>query len=373
MKYVTRILLWPCLLLLVPVLPSSTALGQSSTLSGRVTDATDDRPMPGAVVALVGTRVGTSTDPDGRFILRDLEPGEHTVQVRYLGYESEQYEVTLSGGHGFTLNAALVSSTRPAPIKIAGAVTDADDGSPLGGANVAVQGTEVVTVANADGVFLLRNVPPGTHTLRVSLHGYETNQVELDELESGEGHIFFTTLVKNPNQERTTVSGRISDAADGSPLPGANVTVQGTKLGAATDRDGQYFVRNVPTGAQTVQVSFVGYETEEFEVTLQDGENHELDAALISSSAQYLVTISGRITDAANASPLAGATVTIQGMELGSVTDLDGRFILQNVPAGEQTVQVRFVGYRTQQFEVSLTSSEGVLLYASLNRATDQE
>ncbi len=55
------------------------------------------------------------------------------------------------------------------------------------------------------------------------------------------------------------VAGVIKDAQSGEILPGANVVVMGTRLGATTDADGAYFILNVPPGLLEVQASMVGY------------------------------------------------------------------------------------------------------------------
>ena len=55
------------------------------------------------------------------------------------------------------------------------------------------------------------------------------------------------------------VAGVIKDAKSGEVLPGANVVVLGTRLGATTDADGNYFILNVPPGLREVQASMVGY------------------------------------------------------------------------------------------------------------------
>ena len=55
------------------------------------------------------------------------------------------------------------------------------------------------------------------------------------------------------------VAGVIKDAKSGEVLPGANVVVLGTRLGATTDADGNYFILNVPPGLLEVQASMVGY------------------------------------------------------------------------------------------------------------------
>lgn len=55
------------------------------------------------------------------------------------------------------------------------------------------------------------------------------------------------------------IAGKIMDKDTGEPLPGVNVMVLGTKLGAATDSQGDYFILNVPPGTFSVQARMIGY------------------------------------------------------------------------------------------------------------------
>lgn len=56
------------------------------------------------------------------------------------------------------------------------------------------------------------------------------------------------------------ISGRVVSEA-GDPLPGANIIVEGTRLGAAADVDGDYYIVNIPPGIYNVQVSMMGYDS----------------------------------------------------------------------------------------------------------------
>lgn len=57
------------------------------------------------------------------------------------------------------------------------------------------------------------------------------------------------------------IAGTVTDKATGQPLPGANVVVVGSAMGASTDINGQYTILQVPPGTYQVQVSFVGFAT----------------------------------------------------------------------------------------------------------------
>ncbi len=56
------------------------------------------------------------------------------------------------------------------------------------------------------------------------------------------------------------ISGIVKDKATGEPLPGVNVVLKGTFLGASTDVDGFFVILNVPPGTYTVSFSYIGYQ-----------------------------------------------------------------------------------------------------------------
>ncbi|MDZ7343746.1 MAG: carboxypeptidase-like regulatory domain-containing protein, partial [candidate division KSB1 bacterium] len=57
------------------------------------------------------------------------------------------------------------------------------------------------------------------------------------------------------------IAGEVKDKDTGEPLPGVNVVVEGTTLGAATDASGRYYILLVPPGNYTVVASIIGYQT----------------------------------------------------------------------------------------------------------------
>ncbi|MCR4438346.1 MAG: TonB-dependent receptor [bacterium] len=61
------------------------------------------------------------------------------------------------------------------------------------------------------------------------------------------------------------IAGRVVDTDTNQPLPGVNVVIEGTMMGAATDADGYYFVINVPPGVYTVKASMIGYQEVRYE------------------------------------------------------------------------------------------------------------
>ncbi|MFC1547775.1 carboxypeptidase regulatory-like domain-containing protein, partial [Candidatus Neomarinimicrobiota bacterium] len=55
------------------------------------------------------------------------------------------------------------------------------------------------------------------------------------------------------------VAGVVRDVETGDMLPGANVILEGTSQGAATDVEGRYFILNVPVGEYSIRAEVIGY------------------------------------------------------------------------------------------------------------------
>jgi outer membrane receptor protein involved in Fe transport len=55
------------------------------------------------------------------------------------------------------------------------------------------------------------------------------------------------------------ITGRVFDQGTGVALPGVNVIITGTSMGAASNLNGEYFILNVPVGTYTMTASMMGY------------------------------------------------------------------------------------------------------------------
>ncbi len=64
---------------------------------------------------------------------------------------------------------------------------------------------------------------------------------------------------------------------------------------------------------------------------------------------QAAVTIGGQVADAESNAALTGAVVRVVGTRLGAVTDADGRFVVEGVPAGSYELGVSLIGYAEQR------------------------
>ena len=76
--------------------------------------------------------------------------------------------------------------------------------------------------------------------------------------------IMFLTTILTAGLFAQNLSGKLSGTvtSDGQPLVGANVVLQGTSSGAATGEDGTYYIFDVQPGIYTMQVNYIGYQTQ---------------------------------------------------------------------------------------------------------------
>jgi TonB-dependent receptor len=75
--------------------------------------------------------------------------------------------------------------------------------------------------------------------------------------------------------QNATIEGYIVESETGEWLPGANVILAGTGMGASSTVDGKYSILNVPPGSYTMQVSYIGYQTVEQAIQVAAGEKLE--------------------------------------------------------------------------------------------------
>ncbi len=77
-------------------------------------------------------------------------------------------------------------------------------------------------------------------------------------------------------------------------------------------------------------------------------------------------TITGRVMEAGTSRPIAGASVTVEGTNLGTLTQANGGFIVQNVPVGSHQVTVTVLGYGTNRLPATVQADAAVNLQFEL-------
>ena len=81
-------------------------------------------------------------------------------------------------------------------------------------------------------------------------------------------------------------------------------------------------------------------------------------------------TVKGIVIDASDKEPVIGASVLVKGTQIGTMTDIDGAFTINNVPDNAKTLVVTYVGMDPR--EVAITPGEMVIEMTSNSQALDE-
>jgi len=81
----------------------------------------------------------------------------------------------------------------------------------------------------------------------------------------------------------------------------------------------------------------------------------------LSAGAQNAKLI-GVVRDSLSATPMPGTNVILHPLQVGTITDSDGSFIISDIPAGNYTLIVNYLGYREYQKPLTLTANQTLKL-----------
>ena len=88
----------------------------------------------------------------------------------------------------------------------------------------------------------------------------------------------------------SSIQGHIIDLQSEDPLIGANIMLNGTMLGSASDENGKYIIEDVPIGGYTLKAMFIGYENLEKEIWIEKNQAYTIDIKLKPSAIELQET-----------------------------------------------------------------------------------
>jgi len=137
-------------------------------------------------------------------------------------------------------------------------------------------------------------------------------------------------------QQNGQVSGRVSDTDTKEYLPGANVMLKGTGMGASTDRNGSFRIFNVPAGDYEIVVRYIGYEESAVAVTVGSGQvtkDIALKPSVVQLSGVQITGLRQGQNKALNIQKSSDNIVNVVAAEqMTKLPDLNTAEILQRIP-----------------------------------------
>ncbi|MFF2093039.1 carboxypeptidase regulatory-like domain-containing protein [Paenibacillus sp. NPDC058174] len=339
----------------------------TGTVTGLVNDLATNTPLSGVAVRLFygAIEVGsTVTDSAGKYTFNNVPEGTIFLMLRKDNYVPVNWMTDKMSVNDEILT---IEPYNMAFSQITGKITD-KWGFEIGGVTVNVTGTEYqLTTSEDSGFFKLENVPLGTYTLTVTKEGYEPLVTENFSVTRGQS----TTpsdlvLVKEGEMDPKTVLFLTANPSQLELQVGQTATaaIRAFYI-TATYGDVTSKVSWTSSNSSIAKVSSTGVIVGVSEgegvitATLEDGKVVDDGARTISipvvvtkaAESQKTGSVKGKIRDLATREGLSGASVSIYiGEYPGTlfetvVTDDNGVFVSENVPAGIFHLSVEKAGY----------------------------
>jgi hypothetical protein len=154
--------------------------------------------------------------------------------------------------------------------------------------------------------------------------------------------LFVTISQFNVFAQNAKITGTVTNEYN-SPIPFANVLIQGTSIGATTDFDGVFEFKTLPAGIVTLIVSYVGYETKlVYEIEVYKSKTTFLKVQLMESSANLkTVEITSSQFNKTEESPLSMRTINATEIQRNPGGNRDISKVLQSLPGVASSVSFR--------------------------------
>ncbi|MDP5027273.1 MAG: TonB-dependent receptor [Flavobacterium sp.] len=138
--------------------------------------------------------------------------------------------------------------------------------------------------------------------------------------------LFFLLILPLGILAQSTLNGTVLDGANSSPLPGANIIVEGTKNGATTDFDGKFTISNIKNG-DVIIISYIGYKDQKITfnnqnnitITLEEDSKELKDVVVIGYGTVKKKDATGSVSTLESKSFNKGTVVTAENLLNGKV------------------------------------------------------
>jgi len=318
-------------------------------------------PLAGVTITLTGASTAVATSNTyGQFTVTQIAVGEYDVALSFPNYNTVTASVIVAEGQTVSLGSvSLTQGELTTTGTVQGLFTHVDTGAALPGVVISVLDTTLTATSAADGRYQIANVPAGSVALQASKAGYSTANIS-SALSEG-GLVIFSATLTPVSEAVTAIEGVIVDQATNTPVAGATVTLSGnTTASTTTDALGAYQIGGLNSGALTVDVSAIGYDSLSANTTVYDNNIILFSPKLYAAGTQPVdgntASITGRVVDAASSVPISGATVSaiFGAVTHTAITDAAGVFNITGLTEFDGQLNITMPAYLGYAVNVTL-------------------
>lgn len=153
-----------------------------------------------------------------------------------------------------------------------------------------------------------------------------------------------------------TITGTVVDAVTRAPIPGVIVELTGQGFRLQTDALGVFTLSRIPIGDYRLELSHPDYHPAVGDFSIMRSGEFEtaMEPVVEGGSDELLTGIVGVVSDSRGNTPIDDVSVNVQQGRRGAMTDVRGRFALEDLTPGMKMVRFSGLGYatRTEVLEV---------------------
>jgi hypothetical protein len=292
-------------------------LATAQSIRGTVVDSISGKPVPSARVGVYNTVLQTVADSLGRFAFSDVPAGDRALTIHTASLDSLSASYTVP----VTVSGATTIAVRvPSALQIA-AMACGDRGYGSGGivlgklrvgedSTASLAGTVsaewpttggtapkwVSATSDARGRFALCGVPLDTAlSLRAATEG-ASGQATGIRVGSAARFGRAELVLHRERATTATFAGLVTDSTS-KPIANTEVMLPDVGRGTATDEQGAFVLRDVPTGSQRVLVRHIGYGPVETQLTFVGGETIQRHLTMVRSTTLDSVVVKAQAVD----------------------------------------------------------------------------
>lgn len=386
--------------------------GRTAAMSGTVLDPTSSA-LEGAVITIhklgpIPFSQKTRSDANGEFVFTDLLPGYYVAHARAEGFVPQYYDHAMYLSEATPIEIADGDSIPGIQFdletgaQIEGTVTDEND-TPLADVHLmAVNPLDnrfrVHTLSNEDGSYRINGLRPGSYIVSAHREGYSDlyydqaeTRTDADPLQVDEQMIsdidFSLSLT-------SAITGILQNTS-GEPIEGARIGVfklqqvhrQTPDVSTSirtiqSDEDGSFSVSLAP-GVYHLYATAAGYAGQWYEgvqdpvqatpIQVLEGEHSDVSLVL-----PTLGKITGSVMDSNSGDPIAGAHIRVLAEQrtrnrkaFHTITDENGVFTMEELPAGAYLFQAGADGYIPEFWQDASTPKEATLIQVNNNETIE--